>query len=398
MMARAKKLFILIPMIVVTILSGVEFVRQKATEVAVYPSEDLIEIRMLSSYLPTLEGTEMDSPVFFLEGDEPGDTIFVMGGTHPNESAGILSAILVLENVRVLRGRVIVLPVANRSALSQTLPGYAYPEKFEIGGRFFMVGSRATSPLVQWPDPPIFVQKPHNQSLAFEEYRNLNRNYPGYENGSATQMLACAITNLIESESVVYAFDLHEASITYPVNRAIIVPDSSMDIALFASMLLAERGISVNVEPASPNLRGFSYIDWADIDGVHPFLIEVPTPVTDRVQGMMTPSLITKGKDDFIERVSSSGYTRTIFGPNGFPLDYRCALHLAVISEVLNVASDFDENLKLAIQLPDYDDVIGDGLACLLNAATTNSVSSNSIDTDLVNSNLPVWEGGAIMI
>lgn len=364
---------ILVFALLIALCASLGFIRQKNSVLTVYPSDALSETRMLSDYLESLRGTPLDSPVFIFEGARPGATVFIMGGTHPNESAGILSAILVLENIKVETGRVIVLPVANISALSQTLPGYAYPEEYTIGSRSFKIGSRATSPLDQWPDPPIFVQKPYNQFLSYEEVRNLNRNYPGYSDGNATQKLAFAISALIEKESVDYAFDLHEASITYPVNRAMIVPEKSMDIAMFASLMLAEQGLDVNVEPASPNLRGFSYIDWAGIDGVHPFLIEVPTPVTDRVQGMMLPSLVTEGKDDFIERVSSKGYTRTPFGEEGFSIEYRCALHLAVMTEVLEVAKMFDESLELEITLPDFHLLLDGGLDRLMDAAVDDN-------------------------
>ena len=366
---RTLRIAILFFMLLVSVCASTGFIRQKNSQLSVYPSDALTETRMLSDYLNSLKGTALDSPVFIFEGRKSGATVFIMGGTHPNESAGILSAVLVLENIRVETGRVIVLPVANISALSQTLPGYAYPEEYTVGTRSFKIGSRATSPLDQWPDPPIFVQKPSNQFLSYEECRNLNRNYPGYSDGNATQQLACAISRLLEEESVDYAFDLHEASITYPVNRAMIVPEKSMDIAMFASLLLAEKGLEVNVEPASSNLRGFSYIDWAGIDGVHPFLIEVPTPVTDRVQGMMLSSLVTEGKDDFIEKVSAKGYTRTPFDKDGFPIWYRCALHIAAITEILDVAKMFDEDLKLEIVLPDFSRLSDGGLAELLDMA-----------------------------
>ncbi len=70
--------------------------------------------RMLSATEPSLAGGPGDTPVFELAG-EPGGTMLLLGGTHPQEIGGVMAAILMVENARVKRGRLIVVPQANRS-------------------------------------------------------------------------------------------------------------------------------------------------------------------------------------------------------------------------------------------------------------------------------------------
>ena len=71
--------------------------------------------RMLSATEPSLAGGPGDTPVFELAGEKPGGTMLLLGGTHPQEIGGMMAAILMVENARVKRGRLIVVPQANRS-------------------------------------------------------------------------------------------------------------------------------------------------------------------------------------------------------------------------------------------------------------------------------------------
>ena len=65
-------------------------------------------------YAP-LKGTVSDSTVFILEGEKPGGTVLFLGGSHPCEIAGVMAAIVIVENAVVDEGKVIVIPHANRS-------------------------------------------------------------------------------------------------------------------------------------------------------------------------------------------------------------------------------------------------------------------------------------------
>ncbi len=90
--------------------------------------------------------------------------MLLLGGTHPQEIGGVMAAVLMVENARVKRGRLIVVPQANRSGFTHTDPMEAYLHRYEIatpaGPRWFRVGMRLTNPAHQWPDPDVFVHQP----------------------------------------------------------------------------------------------------------------------------------------------------------------------------------------------------------------------------------------------
>ena len=86
------------------------------------PGPGVTTVKMLSAYAPTLANTPGDTTVYVLEGHEPGGTVFVAGGTHGNEIAGIMAAIVLVEHAAVLKGRLIVVPHANNSAITVVDP------------------------------------------------------------------------------------------------------------------------------------------------------------------------------------------------------------------------------------------------------------------------------------
>ena len=58
----------------------------------------------LSDFSPGLKGTPGDTNVFVLEGREPGGKALLMGDTHANEPAGMLAAVIFIENAVVEKG------------------------------------------------------------------------------------------------------------------------------------------------------------------------------------------------------------------------------------------------------------------------------------------------------
>lgn len=77
------------------------------------PSSSLTKTGWLSDYYSGLLGTPGDSKVYYFEGKQPGGTLFVGGGTHSNEIAGIMAAVLIVENLELEAGRVIIVPNLN---------------------------------------------------------------------------------------------------------------------------------------------------------------------------------------------------------------------------------------------------------------------------------------------
>src|SRR5512137_3221508 len=84
----------------VAVLAGREFRSMRAVE-PLHPGPGLTRQGLLSDYLPVLAGTPGDTDVYVFEGGEAGGTVLVTGGAHPNEPAGSVSAVVLVENIRV---------------------------------------------------------------------------------------------------------------------------------------------------------------------------------------------------------------------------------------------------------------------------------------------------------
>ena len=159
-------------------------------------------IGQLSDFHAPLAGGPAETPVFFLEGEEAGGKMVILGGVHPNEIAGVLAATIVLENAVVEQGEVIIVPRSNASGFTHNSPGQAVPSYINIptpwGERRFRYGDRLVHPLHQFPDPDAHVHYQSGSVGHGSEARNLNRNFPGLPNGSLTEQIAWAITQLTD--------------------------------------------------------------------------------------------------------------------------------------------------------------------------------------------------------
>ena len=127
-------------------------------------AEGLTKQVPLSTYFAGIAGTMMDTPVYVFDSGVPGGSVLILGGAHPYEPASPMMAYVVIENLKVTRGRVFVIARANRSASLQGMLGNAYPPFFHVktpwGEKQYRIGDRETSPLEQWPDPFTFVHYP----------------------------------------------------------------------------------------------------------------------------------------------------------------------------------------------------------------------------------------------
>ena len=79
----------------------------------------------LSEFLPALRGTMVDTNVYVLEGQEPGGKVLVIANTHANEPAGLLAALIMIENAVVEKGTLYVIPEFNASAAGIPSPATA---------------------------------------------------------------------------------------------------------------------------------------------------------------------------------------------------------------------------------------------------------------------------------
>ncbi len=341
------------------------------TGLEVYPSPYLTEKKMLSDYNPNLAGTPGDTEVLVFVGEEPGGTLLVVGGSHGDEAAGPVTALLLAENAKVTHGRLIVIPFANRSGYTHTLPQEAHPSTYVIptprGDRVIKFGSRLTNPIHQWPDPTVYVQQVDGQKLAGTEARNLNRAFPGSADGHLTSRVAWAILELIRTENVDVAIDLHESSPEYPVNNAIVAHDRAMEMAVFASLDLYFEGVEIGIEPSPLGLRGLSHREWGDNSDVYAFLLESANAAQGRLRGKTDAELVVSGKDPMYVKSHERGRLYVRYPDHGIPLVERVARHTTTIQALANTFSEFYPDRRIFVDnIPSYAEMTAAGLGSYL--------------------------------
>ena len=152
-----------------------------------------------------MKGRETATPVHVLDSGRPGPLALVIAGLHGDEVAGMVAAKRLIAS-RPERGKIIVLPVANRLAADSAV--------------------RA----------PYYMH-------------DLNRAFPGKKTGNSTEMLAAAVMGVIERYRPAIVIDLHEADsraapeIGETANTLILSEDGrAAGIALPVLEALAEGG------------------------------------------------------------------------------------------------------------------------------------------------------------
>jgi hypothetical protein len=321
------------------------------------PSPSLARTGWLSDYYPGLLGTPGDSKVYFFEGKEPGGTLFVGGGTHANEIAGIMSAVTILENLKMEAGRVIVVPNLNNSAVQNQekepgMPAYTSrgPSWIGIetksGPRFFKYGSRCTNRAQQGVADPVggYVHPGSKESpLPAWEFRNLNRAYPGRTDSGLTQKIAYAIMLLLNREKVDLAFDYHEADVGGRLANMMVAHPKNLDIAAAAVVDIdLDHGLTLKLEPSNMEFRGLSHREWGTGSAAASFLIETPNPA------------MVHDADDEADVVND---------PKN-PLGARVAAHLVGTEAVVNVFNGMHPDRSILFSgLPSYEQLIENGLA-----------------------------------
>lgn len=366
------KIVILAICLVLAAIAGKDFWELRHYKESFVASEDLTEVKWLSDYVPSLKGTWNDGPVYIFDSGVPGGTVLYEAGPHPYEPASILSAYVVLENAKVTKGRLIVIPVASMSAWTEGMCGDAYPMFYHIetewGTKQYKIGDRYTNPLDQWPDPFTYVNYPSGQQLAYQDIRNLNRTYPGRANGTQTERAALAILEVIRQENVDIAIDCHEAEILYPVTSTYVAPEKSLDIAMMAGMNLSATQFLMKCEASPKGLHGLSHREWADYTDAMPFLMETPEVFIDKITGPRTESLMTEGKDEFLQKATDAGLTYFPYDKDfGTPMWYRAGRHLSGALEILFWANQFDPDLGIEMTWPSYSDLEANGVGYYLN-------------------------------
>ena len=346
--------------VAIMVVTGMNFL---AVRKVPYPEwgPSVKEVRQLSEWNSNLKGTGGDTPVYVLKGEKEGGSMLVLGGTHANEPSGYLSAFAFIENAVVEQGTIYVIPYANHSAMTHNDPGEGNLQYFTLptksGERTFRFGSRATNPIDQWPDPDVYVHT-SGQRLSGSETRNINRTYPGRENGNTTEKASYAIMQLIREENVNIGFDLHEASPEYPVINATVFHEKTTAIASAGVINLIMEGIDMALEPSPVNLRGLTHREWGDFSDAHAILMETANAAQGRLRGASSEEQILGGLDKFYVINDSLGMLFVPWDENGHPIEERCGRHLEGIFQHTSAYNDLNPDAPVIYSgVPGYQDL-----------------------------------------
>ena len=304
----------------------------------------------LSDYLPSLAKTPGDTSVYVMEGKEFGATVFVAGGTHGNEIAGIMAAAILVEHARVQKGRMIVIPHANNSAIGYVDPRRPGPAMIVLetpgGKREFRIGSRLTRLEDQGESDPAKYRHPGStEELDGMEARNLDRAYPGKPDGNLTQRIAYAIMLLLQKEAVDVAFDLHESGPDSRLAWMVVAHPKNIDIAAGAILTLDAAGIAMKLEPSSDSFRGLSHREWGDATRAQAYLFETPNPA-----------------------MGEKGPAADVVKDPVLPLARRVGVQLATLTAILeayNETASADRSVGLQ-DVPGLQEVMGSGVGAFL--------------------------------
>ena len=316
----------------------------------VRPGPGVSATTRLSAFGKGLAGTPGDTPVYVLRGPTPGGTVLVLGGTHGNEIAGSVAAVVLVERARVTRGRLIVIPNANNSAVSYPDPVKPGPEWIVLespnGARRFRYGARRTRPEHQGaPDPERYRHPEAEEAIAGNEARNLARVYPGSANGSLTQRIAAAIFRLVQDERVIVVIDMHEHEPDSNLAWAIVAHPKSAGLAGAARTRLEAEGLDMTLESSPRAPRGVSHLELGEKTPALALLFETPNP------GQATPPEHADVVNDPV-----------------LPLAKRAGAHLSALRAVLdahNAAAD-DEARIVIRDVPSLADVTREGVGYYL--------------------------------
>ncbi|HUM82107.1 MAG TPA: succinylglutamate desuccinylase/aspartoacylase family protein [Methanothrix sp.] len=317
------------------------------------------KVAKLSDYFPKIKNTVADTDVYFLEGKEPGGTVMIFGGVHAIEVSGVMSAILLVENATVKKGRLIVVPRCNESGFSNNAPSEGYPSRIIVntpwGSRWFRFGDRLTNPVHQWPDPEIYVHYPTGDLQADFEVRNLDRAFPGRPDGGFTEKLAYALSELVRKEKASMTIDLHEARPMNPIVNCIIAHERAAEIAAIAVMDLSIQGIKIRLEPSPKKLRGMTHRELGDHTPTIPMLMETANPALDKLHGRVDQDLILLGKDDFFKKADSKRLLYAPYGKDGYPIEERVGRHLTAAFTLIQILSELYPDKTVEVEnIPAY--------------------------------------------
>ena len=378
MKIRVLNIVVFIVALLFAVPASVDFLKMhKNEEIAENPN--LTEVKMLSAYAPRLKGTDLDTEVYFFDSGVEGGTFLILGGTHPNESAGMLSAVALIENIEVTEGRVIIIPRTNNSGFTHTSPLDGMQDFFTLtlsdgSERSFRVGNRLTNPVDQWPDVNYYEGTSGRTIYGTEnpEVRNVNRLYYGTEDGVLTEQVCYGIYNLINEEGVDLTMDTHEGSPEFLYLDCTMVNmkrDNTKAMSIASDMALSMNfdDLDMRVEYSGVTSYGLSHRSLGDNRDSMMTLMETYNPSMGPLHGKMDDDLIINGNEPNYYEAHKDGYIYFQVPEDGYPLIERVARHIACIEYLSEAYSwEYPEKAISFTGLGDYYTIVEGGFEKLL--------------------------------
>ena len=378
MKIRVLNIVVFIVALLFAVPASVDFLKMhKNEEIAENPN--LTEVKMLSAYAPRLKGTDLDTEVYFFDSGVEGGTFLILGGTHPNESAGMLSAVALIENIEVTEGRVIIIPWTNNSGFTHTSPLDGMQDFFTLtlsdgSERSFRVGNRLTNPVDQWPDVNYYEGTSGRTIYGTEnpEVRNVNRLYYGTEDGVLTEQVCYGIYNLINEEGVDLTMDTHEGSPEFLYLDCTMVNmkrDNTKAMSIASDMALSMNfdDLDMRVEYSGVTSYGLSHRSLGDNTDSMMTLMETYNPSMGPLHGKMDDDLIINGNEPNYYEAHKDGYIYFQVPEDGYPLIERVARHIACIEYLSEAYSwEYPEKAISFTGLGDYYSIVEGGFEKLL--------------------------------
>ena len=378
MKIRVLNIVVFIVALLFAVPASVDFLKMhKNEEIAENPN--LTEAKMLSAYAPRLKGTDLDTEVYFFDSGVEGGTFLILGGTHPNESAGMLSAVALIENIEVTEGRVIIIPRTNNSGFTHTSPLDGMQDFFTLtlsdgSERSFRVGNRLTNPVDQWPDVNYYEGTSGRTIYGTEnpEVRNVNRLYYGTEDGVLTEQVCYGIYNLINEEGVDLTMDTHEGSPEFLYLDCTMVNmkrDNTKAMSIASDMALSMNfdDLDMRVEYSGVTSYGLSHRSLGDNTDSMMTLMETYNPSMGPLHGKMDDDLIINGNEPNYYEAHKDGYIYFQVPEDGYPLIERVARHIACIEYLSEAYSwEYPEKAISFTGLGDYYTIVEGGFEKLL--------------------------------
>ena len=378
MKIRVLNIVVFIVALLFAVPASVDFLKMhKNEEIAENPN--LTEVKMLSAYAPRLKGTDLDTEVYFFDSGVEGGTFLILGGTHPNESAGMLSAVALIENIEVTEGRVIIIPRTNNSGFTHTSPLDGMQDFFTLtlsdgSERSFRVGNRLTNPVDQWPDVNYYEGTSGRTIYGTEnpEVRNVNRLYYGTEDGVLTEQVCYGIYNLINEEGVDLTMDTHEGSPEFLYLDCTMVNmkrDNTKAMSIASDMALSMNfdDLDMRVEYSGVTSYGLSHRSLGDNTDSMMTLMETYNPSMGPLHGKMDDDLIINGNEPNYSEAHKDGYIYFQVPEDGYPLIERVARHIACIEYLSEAYSwEYPEKAISFTGLGDYYTIVEGGFEKLL--------------------------------